>query len=126
VAVQWTRAFNMSGKRRLILQLGSFSFSTSYPLMLYSLPCFLRCVELYLNGYVPPSSEKLKTTLLVKEKEEVDKILEHIKSLWPLFGVSIVSNGWVDATHHPLISFMVSSQNGPVFSWKIQGCKIYG
>ena len=28
-------------------------------------------------------------------------------------GVSIVSDGWTDATRHPLINFMVSSPNGP-------------
>jgi hypothetical protein len=29
--------------------------------------------------------------------------------------VSIVSDGWTDATCHPLINFIVSSLNGPVF-----------
>ena len=29
--------------------------------------------------------------------------------------MSIVYDGWTDPTHHPLIHFMVSSQNGPVF-----------
>ena len=32
------------------------------------------------SGYVPPGSEKLRTTLLVKAKKEVDKILEPIRS----------------------------------------------
>ena len=63
---------------------------------------------------MPPGLEKLGTTLLVKARKEVDKILEPIKS-WPSYGVSIVSDGWTDPTHHPLINFMVSSQNGPVF-----------
>ena len=66
-------------------------------------------------GYVPPGSEKLRTTLLVKAKKEVDKILVPIKSTWVSSGVSIVSDGWTDAARHPLINFMVSSQNGPVF-----------
>jgi hypothetical protein len=50
----------------------------------------------------------------VKAKK-VDKILQPIKSTWPSTGVSIVSDGWTDATHHPLINFMVSSLNGAVF-----------
>ena len=45
----------------------------------------------------------------------MDKILEPIKSSWPSSGVSIVSNGWMNATHHRLINFMVSSYNGPIF-----------
>ena len=55
------------------------------------------------------------TTLLSKRKEEVDKILQPIKSSWISSGVSIVSDGWTDTARHPLINFMVYSQNGPVF-----------
>ena len=65
--------------------------------------------------YVPPSSEKPRTTLLVKAKKEVDKIREPIKSSWPSSSASIVPNGWIDASCHSLINFMVSSQNGLVF-----------
>ena len=72
-------------------------------------------VEKAPSGYMPPSSEKLRTTLLVKAKKEVDKILEPIKCTWPSSGVSIVSDGWTDTARHPLINFMVSSLNGPVF-----------
>ena len=32
------------------------------------------------NGYVLPGSKKLRTTLFVKAKKEVDKILEPIRS----------------------------------------------
>ena len=42
-------------------------------------------------------------------------MLETIKASSPTSGVSIVSNGWTDPTQHPLINFMVSSLNGPVF-----------
>ena len=62
------------------------------------------------SGYVPPGSEKLRTTLSVKEKKEVDKILEPIRATWPSFGVSIVSDRCTDLARHPLINFMVSSQ----------------
>ena len=72
-------------------------------------------VEKAPSGYMPPSSEKLRTTLLVKAKKEVDKNLEPIKCTWPSSGVSIVSDGWTDTARHPLINFMVSSLNGPVF-----------
>ena len=72
-------------------------------------------VEKAPSGYMPPSSEKLRTTLLIKAKKEVDKILEPIKSTWPSSGVIVVSDGWTDTARHPLINFMVSSLNGPVF-----------
>ena len=67
------------------------------------------------TGYVPPCLEKLRTTLLVKGKKEMDKILEPIRSTWPSSKVSIVYDGWTGPTHHQIINFMVSSQNGPVF-----------
>lgn len=66
-------------------------------------------------GYVPPGSEKLRTTLLMKAKKEVEKMLEPIKASWPTSGVSNVFDGWTDPTQHPLINFMVTSLNGPVF-----------
>jgi hypothetical protein len=53
--------------------------------------------------------------MLVKAKKEVDKILKPIKSSCPSFSVNIISYGYTNATHHPLINFMVSSFNGPVF-----------
>jgi hypothetical protein len=43
---------------------------------------------------MPPSSKRLRTTLLVKAKRQVEKMLEPIKATWPSFGVSIVSDGW--------------------------------
>ena len=42
-------------------------------------------------------------------------MLVPIKASWPTFGVSIVSDGWTDPARHPIINFMVSSLNGPVF-----------
>ena len=42
-------------------------------------------------------------------------MLELIKLSWPTSGVSIVSDGWTDPARHPIINFMVSSLNGPVF-----------
>ena len=66
-------------------------------------------------GYVPPRLEKMRTTLLTKEKKEVKKMLEPIVASWPTSGVSIVSDGWIDPSRHPILNFMVSSLNGPVF-----------
>ena len=67
------------------------------------------------TGYVPPGSEKLRTTLLTKAKKEVQKMLEPIVASWPTSGVSIVSKGWTDPARHPIINFMVSSLSDPVF-----------
>lgn len=42
-------------------------------------------------------------------------MLEPIMASWPTSGVSIVYDGWTDPARHPIINFMVSSLNGPVF-----------
>ena len=106
--VQW---IGFSNKRHEKLNFISFNVAWS---LLYFEMC-RSIMERAPTGYVPPSSEKLRTTLLVKAKKEVDKIIDPIKSKWSTWGVSIVSDGWTDPARHPLINFMVSSTNGPVF-----------
>jgi hypothetical protein len=82
-AVQWTRSFNKSGERRLILPLGFF-YLNFFSFNIAQSPLFFEMcralVEWAPIGYVLLSSKKLRTTLLVKEKNEVDKILVPIKS----------------------------------------------
>jgi hypothetical protein len=45
----------------------------------------------------------------------VDKLLTLVKLAWPLSGVSIVFDGWMDLAVYLLIDFMVSSKCGPIF-----------
>ena len=66
-------------------------------------------IEQVPTRYVPPSLEKIRTRILVKVNKEVDKIIDPIKSSWPSSNVSIVCDGWTDATHHPVINFIVDS-----------------
>ena len=74
---------------------------------------------------MPPSSEKLRTTLLVKAKKEVDKILLPVKKSWISSSVSIVSDGWTNTTRYPLINFMVSSHNGSVLLKAVDSLEKY-
>jgi hypothetical protein len=66
-------------------------------------------------GYVPPGFDKLRTTLLQKEKENVHRLLEPLMFTWKEKGVTIVIDGWSDPTRKPLINFMATSGNGPLF-----------
>ena len=45
-------------------------------------------------GYVPPEYNALRTTLLQKERANVERLLKPIKDSWLVSGVSIVSGGW--------------------------------
>ena len=47
-----------------------------------------------LSGYVPPGYNALRTTLLKKEKSNIENLLEPIKKTWNEKGVTIYSDGW--------------------------------
>ena len=68
-----------------------------------------------LPGYVPPGYNALRTTLLQKEKRNIENLLEPIKKTWNEKGVSICSDGWSDAQRRPLINIMAVSESGPMF-----------
>ncbi|XP_075645144.1 uncharacterized protein LOC142616155 [Castanea sativa] len=78
-----------------------------------------------LVGYIPPGYNKLRTTLLHKEKVHIEKLLKSIKDTWKERGLSIVSNGWTDPQKRPLINFMATSEKGPLFIKSIDGTKEY-
>ena len=46
-------------------------------------------------SYVPPEYNALRTTLLQKEKANVERLLKLVKDFWLANGVSIVSNGQI-------------------------------
>ncbi|XP_016647083.1 PREDICTED: uncharacterized protein LOC107880321 [Prunus mume] len=68
-----------------------------------------------LPGYVPPSYNALRTTLLQQEKRHVERCLQPIKSTWSTKGVSVCSDGWTDSQRRPLINIMATSESGPMF-----------
>ena len=46
-------------------------------------------------SYVPPEYNALRTTLLQKEKANVERLLKLVKDFWLANGISIVSNGQI-------------------------------
>lgn len=68
-----------------------------------------------LAGYVPPSFNRLRTTLLAQEKEHINRLLQPIKDTWKKKGVSVVSDGWSDRQRRPLINVMAASSGGAMF-----------
>ncbi|GFZ04851.1 hypothetical protein Acr_17g0004230 [Actinidia rufa] len=68
-----------------------------------------------LAGYVPPSFNRLRTTLLAQEKEHINKLLQPIKETWKKKGVSVVSDGWSDRQLRPLINVMAASSGRAMF-----------
>ncbi|XP_074356651.1 uncharacterized protein LOC141696405 [Apium graveolens] len=66
-------------------------------------------------GYVPPTYNVLRTTLLQKERAHVERFLDHIKTTWKKKGVTMVSDGRSDTQRRPLINFMAVTELGPMF-----------
>ncbi|CAI9297917.1 unnamed protein product [Lactuca saligna] len=94
-------------------------YTGGLPFNLARNPHYVRAFQFAANnkidGYVPPGYNKLRTTLLQKEKDNVHKLLEPLRFTWKEKGVTIVSDGWSDPTRKPLINFMATSCNGPLF-----------
>jgi hypothetical protein len=113
------KIFQQERRDELDLTIGFFFYLNFISFIVARSPLFIEMCRGLTQGaparYMPPSSERLRTTLLVKAKRQVDKMLEPIKATWPSSSVSIVLDGWTNVACHPLINFMVSSLNGPVF-----------
>jgi len=69
----------------------------------------------YPKGYKPLSSEKARTVLLDECKRRVEKDLVPIKDTWFHQGVAIVSDGWSNVKHMPLINVLVVNSRTDMF-----------
>ncbi|KAF2300455.1 hypothetical protein GH714_013512 [Hevea brasiliensis] len=67
------------------------------------------------KGYKAPSYEKARTVLLDECKRDVEKDLAMIKDTWYTQGVSIVSDGWSNVKHRPLINVIAANSRGAMF-----------
>ncbi|GJT24413.1 putative hAT dimerization domain, ribonuclease H-like domain protein [Tanacetum coccineum] len=81
----------------------------------YYMRAFMFAANQNLGGYVPPSYNKLRTSLVQQEKANVERLLQPIKDTWKEMGVSFVTDGWSDPQRRPLINFMATSSKGPMF-----------
>ncbi|KAG5532737.1 hypothetical protein RHGRI_027141 [Rhododendron griersonianum] len=68
-----------------------------------------------LAGYIPPSYNRLRTTLLSQEKEHINRLLQPVKDTWKKRGVSLVSDGRSDRKRRSLINIMAASTGGAMF-----------
>ncbi|ERN18979.1 hypothetical protein AMTR_s00194p00028230 [Amborella trichopoda] len=67
------------------------------------------------KGYVPPKYERLRTSLLDKERSRNDSPLNALRNEWPTYGVSIISNGWSNVKNQSLMNIMVVSGGKAMF-----------
>ncbi|KAL3753584.1 hypothetical protein ACJRO7_000916 [Eucalyptus globulus] len=111
--------FNMTQREHLDCEIARMFYSVGLPFNLVKNPYFQSAFSYAANhniaGYVPPKYNLLRTTLLQKEKANIDRLCTPIKTMWKEKGVSIVSDGWSDSHRRPLINFMAVSDGEPMF-----------
>ncbi|XP_033140903.1 uncharacterized protein LOC103831726 [Brassica rapa] len=65
-------------------------------------------------GYVPPGYNALRTTLLQKERKNLEVHLQPLKDSWKHKGVSICSDGWSDPHRRPILNLIAANESGPM------------
>ncbi|XP_023755302.1 uncharacterized protein LOC111903777 [Lactuca sativa] len=113
------RAFGVEIRDQLDQEIARIFYTGGLPFNIARNPHYDRAFQFAatnnIDGYVPHGYNKLRTTLLQKEKDNVHKLLEPLRSTWKEKGVTNVSDGWSDPPRKPLINFMATSGNGPLF-----------
>ncbi|KAK8484722.1 hypothetical protein V6N11_014471 [Hibiscus sabdariffa] len=114
-----SKSFNMNVSAQLDEEIARIFYTDGLPFNLPGNPHYQRAFTFAathdIAGYVPPGYNKLRTSLLLQEKNNVDKLLRPIKATWQEKGMTIVCDGWSDPTRKPLINFMATSGSGPMF-----------
>jgi hypothetical protein len=123
------RAFNNGCKEQLTSLIARMFYSSGIPFHfarnLHYVNSYKYTVNNMLVGYVPLGYNALRTTLLQKERANVERILKPIKDGWKEKCVSVVSDRWTDPQRRPLINFMVTSEGVSIFLKATDGTKEY-
>ncbi|KAL3136716.1 hypothetical protein ABBQ38_15545 [Trebouxia sp. C0009 RCD-2024] len=109
----------ITDKHNLDLKVAEFLYATGVPLHIVRSPYFKEMCEEISRSYVPysgPAYNALRTTLLEQVKARVSKACkpweDHAREVT---GFVLVSDGWTDAQHRPLINFLLTSPKGQKF-----------
>ncbi|XLR46800.1 hypothetical protein S83_031460, partial [Arachis hypogaea] len=88
------KAFNVNARETLDLHIARIFFSFGLPFHLAKNSYFVKTFSFdannYIDGYILPNYKKTRTTLLEKEKQHVERMLEPTKNSWSGKRVNIV------------------------------------
>ena len=108
------KAFNNQFREQLDSFIARTFYSAGLSFHFARNPYWIEMIKFAANnnlvGYIPPGYNKLRTTLLQKERAHIEKLLKLIKDTWKERGLSIVSDGWTDVERGPLINYMATSE----------------
>ncbi|KAI8529871.1 hypothetical protein RHMOL_Rhmol11G0008100 [Rhododendron molle] len=112
-------AFNMNERDQLHSEIARMFYSGGLPFNLARNPYYATSYTFAANhnipGYLPPGYNMLRTTLLKRERANIDRLLQPIKGTWRDKGMSFASDGWSDSQRRPLINFMAVNEGEPMF-----------
>ncbi|KAL9661445.1 hypothetical protein QQ045_026269 [Rhodiola kirilowii] len=113
------RCFGIEVRDQLDQEIAGMFYTGGLPFNLARNPHYMRSYTFAAThavaGYKPPSYDKLRTTLLLQERNHAENLLVPLRSTWKEKGVTIVTDGWSDPARRPLINFMATSGSGPMF-----------
>ena len=94
------RAFNNQCREQLDSLIVRTFYSVDFLFHFAKNPYWIKMIKFAANNnlasYIPPSYNKLKTTLSQKERAHIEKLLRSIKDIWKEKGLRIVSDGWTN------------------------------
>ncbi|WOH11569.1 hypothetical protein DCAR_0831058 [Daucus carota subsp. sativus] len=94
-------------------------YASALPFYLVKNPYFRRfCLRLSnsrVSGYVPPTYNRMRTTLLEQEKSHLNFLLQSFRDSWKKKGVSLCSDGWGDRLKRSLINVMAAFGGNFIF-----------
>ena len=65
-------------------------------------------------GYVPPGYNALRTTLIQKERKNIEVHLQPLMDSWKQKGVIICTEGWSDPHRRPILNLIAANESGPM------------
>ena len=94
------RAFNNQCRKQLDSLIAKTFHSAGLPFHFAKNSYWIKMIKFAANNnlanYIPPGYNKLRTTLLQKERAHIEKLLRSIKDIWKEKGLRIVSDGWTN------------------------------
>ena len=76
---------------------------------------FTRALGIYGKGYTGPGYNALRTSLLKDARQRLDTELEAFWQLAIATGIVIISDGWTDGNHRPLMNVLAATPKGQCF-----------
>ncbi|TXG50322.1 hypothetical protein EZV62_022846 [Acer yangbiense] len=101
------KAFNIGAREKLDGEIARMFYMDGLSFHFARNPYYVRAFTNALPGHVPLSYNALRTTLLQKEKSNIEQLLVPIKSTWKTNGT--------DVQRIPLINIMAVCDSGPMF-----------